>query len=145
MNKVDLFKQAIEKKLLEAGLMIDQSEVEHDCDIVLADTSKKQQKLTVQVLDLGATRDRFIKVKKLSLNYEQSDKAWIALVLVMPEMEAKYFLIPTSVFIEPDDYIFKNFDIAMLPQLSNWHIKVFPKGMEKLSEYSFAYQVENLK
>jgi len=46
----------------------------------------------------------------------------------------------------PDNYIFIDNDMGQerFEHLSNWEIKVFVNGMEKLSEYAFDYQINQI-
>ncbi len=47
-----------------------------------------------------------MKIPKSEWDYELVDNRWIALVMLLKEMEPKVYLILSNVFKEPDEYIF---------------------------------------
>jgi len=88
---------------------------------------------------INADTERSIKIPKQDLG-ELNDNLLIGLVLLI-ESEAKVlYLIPSTVFLNPDDLIFKSNDI-MLTHLSNWEISVFTNAIPELSKYA----LENVK
>lgn len=75
---------------------------------------------------------------------EPKENLWVALVLLMDDIERLY-LIPSNQLAKPDDYIFiESTQGERLSHLSSWIIKIFPNGMNKLNEYQLANQVKNL-
>lgn len=67
----------------------------------------------------------------------------MALVLFMKDMEPVLDLIPSKQLDKLDDYIFTdNEQPERFKHLSNWEIKVFVKGIEKLSEFAFPNQLQ---
>lgn len=101
--------------------------------------SGKEYQIDVRVLDLTVPqRDKKIKIPKSDWNYELPDNLHVALVVMLEGIEPAIYLIPTKVFTEPDNYIFfDNEQPERFKHFSNWVIKVFGKGIEKLSEYAF--------
>jgi hypothetical protein len=87
--------------------------------------------LFFQSIDFGI--ERSIKIPKQDLG-KLNDNLLICLVLLI-ESEAKVlYLIPSTVFLNPDS-IFKSNDV-MLEHLSNWEICVFTKAIPQLSKYA---------
>lgn len=131
-------KNYIERKLVSSKLELTKEE---GSLLSIKNQSGKEYQIDVRVLDLSQPRrDKTIKIPKSDWNYELPDNLFIAYVVVFGEEEKDIFthLIPSSVFQNPDKQIF--FDNPMeerFKHLSNWEIKVFVKGMEKLSEYAF--------
>lgn len=71
---------------------------------------------------------------------------YVALVIIIKGKEPFIYLIPTKVFEKPNHYIFFNNQLPeRLEHLSNWQIKVFGKGIEKLSEYAFDNVIKTLE
>ncbi len=99
----------------------------------------KEYQIDERVLDLTKLqRDKKIKIPKSDWNYELPDNLYVALIIMLEGIEPTMFLVPSKVFLEPDDYIFfDNEQAERFKHLSNWEIKVFVKGMEKLNEYAF--------
>jgi len=85
--------------------------------------------------------ERSIKIPKQDLG-ELKDNLLIGLVLLI-ESEAKVlYLIPSTVFLNPNS-IFKSNDV-MLAHLSNWEISVFTNAIPKLSKYALDNMIEKL-
>lgn len=94
---------------------------------------------------INLEKDRSIKIPKQDLG-ELKDSLWIALVLLMKETEPVLYLIPSTVFKNPDNYIFfENEQGERFSYLSNWEIKVFTKAIPKLSKYEFANMKKELQ
>lgn len=86
---------------------------------------------------INADTERSIKIPKQDLG-ELKDNLLIGLVLLI-ESEAKVlYLIPSTVFLNPDS-IFKSNDV-MLTHLSNWEISVFTNEIPELSKYALECQ-----
>jgi hypothetical protein len=93
--------------------------------------SGNSYQLLFQSIDFGI--ERSIKIPKQDLG-ELNDNLLISLVLLI-ESEAKVlYLIPSTVFLNPNS-IFKSNDV-MLEQLSNWEIGVFSNAISELSKYA---------
>ncbi|GAB5525416.1 MAG: hypothetical protein Roseis2KO_32880 [Roseivirga sp.] len=112
--------------------------------LVVKAPSGAKQAIFIQGFD--RTKDQSIKIHTREFNHKFRPNVWIALVVFFPDTQPIDYLIPTTVFEHPDNYLFLHHDISsMNDYYSNVEIKVFTKGVEKLSEYAFAYQIENLK
>ena len=61
------------------------------------------------------------------------------------ETEPLVLLIPSKTLTNPDNFVFFEHNVGQHKHLSNWEIKVFTNGMEKLGQYAFYNQIENLK
>jgi hypothetical protein len=82
---------------------------------------------------IDAVEEKFIKISKQGLG-ELNKNLLIGLVLLI-ESEAKVlYLIPSTVFLNPNS-IFKSNDV-MLEHLSNWEISVFTNAIPELSKYA---------
>jgi hypothetical protein len=82
---------------------------------------------------IDAGTEKSIKISKQDLG-ELNENLLIGLVLLI-ESEAKVlYLIPSTVFLNPNS-IFKSNDV-MLEHLSNWEISVFTNAIPELSKYA---------
>ena len=82
--------------------------------------------------------ERSIKIPKQDFG-EVKENLLIGLVLLIESDEEVLYLIPSTVFLNPNS-IFKSNDV-MLEHLSNWEIGVFSNAIPELSKYA----VENTK
>lgn len=83
---------------------------------------------------------------KAENRYKRILPHWLALVLVFEDLVPVDYLIPTTIFQNPDEYLFYHQNLSDRHYyFSNVEIKVFTNGAARLREYAFAYQVENLK
>ena len=99
-------------------------------------------KIFVQEIDLD--NQRSVKIQKTDLG-ELNSNLWIALVLLMKGLEPTLYLIPSTEFLEPDNFIFiENNQNPRLAHFSNYEIKVFKNGMPKLNEYRFENMIDKL-
>jgi len=103
-------------------------------------------KTAIFIQGFNREKAQSIKIHTREFNHEFRPDVWIALVVVLEDMEPVDYLIPTTVFQNPDEYLFYHHDLSdRHDHFSNVEIKVFANGAAKLREYAFAYQVENLK
>jgi len=65
-------------------------------------------------------------------------------VLILDNEAINFYLIPSEIVTKPDDFVFIENEVSSFPQLSNWEIKVFKIGMEKLSEFSLENMLDKL-
>lgn len=79
------------------------------------------------------------------INQRLRENLWVALVGFIPDKEPLIFLIPSETLVKTDDFVFFKNNVGMHTYLSNWEIKVFTKGMDKLGEYLIYNQIDNLK
>ena len=96
----------------------------------------------LQILDVE--KNLSVSILKSALR-KPKDKLWVALVLLIGDVERLY-LIPSNQLAKPDDYVFfESKQGERLSHFSSWIIKIFPTGMkEVLNKYHFVNQVENL-
>lgn len=130
-------------ELMKARLEVFQNESGREgVDFIVKTNSGNYHELYLQPINLE--KDRSVKISKSVLG-EPKDNLWIALVLFMKDMNPVLYLIPSKQLDQPDDYIFiDNEQGERFKHLSNWEIKVFVKGIEKLSEYAFPNMIETL-
>jgi len=123
-------------KLLSLGFQVAKKEGSF---FPIKSQSGKEYQIDERVLDLTVPqRDKKVKIPKSDWNYELHENLFVALVIILEGIEPTFFLIPSKVFLEPDNYIFfDNNQAERFKHLSNWEIKVFGKGMNQLSEYAF--------
>jgi hypothetical protein len=97
----------------------------------------------------GFDRSEALSIKIHTREFKQKFRpdVWIALVVIFPgEKELWDYLIPTTVFQNPDEYLFYHHDTSSMSEYySNVEIKVFTSGIAKLSEYALAHQIKNLE
>ena len=106
---------------------------------IIEPKNSKQYQLVFKSIDFGT--ERSIKIPKQDLG-ELRENLFIGLVLLI-ESEAKVlYLIPSTVFLNPNSIFISN-DV-MLAQLSNWEISVFTNAIPELSKYALENMVEKL-
>jgi hypothetical protein len=109
-------------------------------DFIIKTNNGNSYQLFFQSIDFGT--ERSIKIPKQDLG-ELTDNLLIGLVLLI-ESEAKVlYLIPSTVFLNPDGSIFKSNDI-MLGHLSNCEISVFTNAIPELSKYALENMTDKL-
>jgi len=90
---------------------------------------------------IDAVTEKSIKISKQDLG-ELNENLLISLVLLI-ESEAKVlYLIPSTVFLDPNS-IFKSNDV-MLAHLSNWEISVFTNAIPELSKYALENMIDKI-
>ena len=144
MDKLTKYAQHFTKlELMKARLEIFQNESGREgVDFIIKTNAGNYHELYLQTVNLE--KDRSVKISKSVLG-EPKDNLWIALVLFMKEMEPVLYLIPSNQLAKPDDYIFIDNDLGeQFNHLSSYEIKVFVKGMEKLSEYALDNMIGKL-
>lgn len=126
----------VKLELMKARLSVFTNDsAERGVDFIVKTGSGNYHDLSLQVVNLE--KDRSVKIPKSDWNHELRDNLWIALVLLMKEVEPALYVIPSNVFKNPDDYIFvDNNQSEKFSHLSNWEIKVFIKAIPELQKYS---------
>ncbi len=135
--------QSVQLELLKAKLEVSPDKKRRaEVDLIAKTHTGKQYELYFQPIDLE--KERSVKILKGELG-EPKENLWIALVLLMKDMEPILHLIPSKVLSEPDDYIFfDNEQGERFKHLSNWEIKVFTKAIPELSKYSLTNMLPQL-
>jgi len=145
VDKLTKYAQHFTKlELMKARLEVFQNESGREgVDFIVKTSLGKFHELYLQTVNLE--KDRSVKISKSVLG-EPKDNLWIALVLFMKDMEPVLYLIPSNQLAKPDGYIFIDNDLGeQFNHLSSYEIKVFVKGMEKLSEYALDNMVSKLE
>lgn len=108
-------------------------------DFIIEPKSGKKCQLIFKSIDFGTERN--IKIPKQDLG-ELKENLLIGLVLLI-ESEAKVlYLIPSTVFLNPNSIFISN-DV-MLAHLSNWEISVFTNAIPELSKYALEKMIDKL-
>ncbi len=111
-------------------------------DFLVKSPNGKLSEVFLQPMDLIAQQSSKVPKEKLG---EPRENLWVALIGFIPDKEPLIFLIPSETLAKPDNFVFFENNVGMHTYLSNWEIKVFSKGMEKLGEYIIYNQIENFK
>jgi len=141
LNKyVEYFMMA---EFMKAKLEVFQNESGREgVDFIVKTDNGNTHELYLQTINVKETKS--VSILKSALG-ESKDNLWVALVLLMGDIERLY-LIPSNQLTKPDDYIF--FDSSQkgaLSHFSSWKIKIFTKGIKNvLNEYQLVNQLENL-
>ena len=109
----------------------DQSRVEGLDYLITAPTGKINQ-LHLRFINLDA--ERSIKILKQDFGEIISNR-FIGLVLVIENEPRAFYLIPAETFSKPDNRIFFDNDISIMPHLSNWEIKIFTSAIPELAKF----------
>lgn len=137
MDKIYKYAQHFAKlEFMKAHLEVFQNEsANKGIEFIVKSTLGNYHEIYLQPINLE--KDRSVKIPKSELG-ELKDSLWIALVLLMKETEPVLYLIPSTIFKNPDNYIFfENEQSERFNYLSNWEIKVFTKAIPELSKYEF--------
>ncbi len=133
----------LRSEMTNAGLEIMAKENGREgVDFIVKSPNGKQTELYLQPMDLIAQQSSKVPKEKLG---EPRDNLWVALIGFIPEKEPLIFLIPSKTLEKPDNFVFFEHNVGQHTYLSNWEIKVFIKGMEKLGQYIIYNQIENFK
>jgi len=106
--------------------------------------SQKGNEYRILIQEINLNKERSIKIQKEDLG-EPNANLWVCLVLIMEEMEPTPYLISSLQLTVPDNFIFiYNKLNAPFEHLSNYEIKVFKNGMERLNEFTFESRIGEL-
>ena len=145
IDKLTKFAQHFVKlELMKARFEVFQNEsASRGVEFIVKTETGKFHELYLQPINLE--KDRSVKIPKEDLG-KPKDSLWIALVLLMKEMEPVLYLIPSKTLTKPDNYIFiENEQGERFKHLSNWEIKVFTKAIPELSKYEFSNMKHKLQ
>jgi len=132
-NALNFMKSELKKAQIEVS---EKESGREAVDFILKANNGNSYQLFFQSINFGI--ERSIKIPKQDLG-ELNENLLIGLVLLI-ESEAKVlYLIPSTVFLNPNS-IFKSNDV-MLAHLSNWEISVYTNAIPELSKYA----LENVK
>lgn len=144
MDKLLKYAQHFVKlELMKARIEVYQNEsADKGIEFIVKNKLSNYHEIYLQPINLE--KDRSVKIPKQDLG-ELKDSLLIALVLLMKETEPVLYLIPSTIFVNPDNYIFfENEQGERFSYLSNWEIKVFTKAIPELSKYEFSKMKEKL-
>lgn len=145
MDKIYKYAQHFAKlEFMKAHLEVFQNEsANKGIEFIVKNRLGDYHEIYLQPINLE--KDRSVKIPKPDLG-ELKDSLWIALVLLMQETEPVLYLIPSTIFENPDNYIFfENEQGEQFSYLSNWEIKVFTKAIPELSKYELANMKQKLQ
>lgn len=129
--KSELNKAQIELSIKESG--------REAVDFIIKVNNGNSYQLFFKSIDFGT--ERSIKIPKQDLG-KLNENLLIGLVLLI-ESEAKVlYLIPSTVFLNPNSIFISN-DV-MLAHLSNWEISVFTNAIPELSKYALENMIDKL-
>ncbi len=156
-NFISSARQFVKQELLKAELEVlsrdrdstsramepeSESEPKKGSDLVVKTRFGRYHEIFVQPINLD--KERNVKIPKEVLG-ELKSNLWVALILMMKDMEPAIDLIPPKVLENPDNYIFfDNDQDERFKHLSNWEIKVFTKAIPELSKYSSSNMLSKL-
>lgn len=132
--RAEMIKEGLEIKAKENG--------REGVDFLVKSPNGKQSEVFLQPMVLIAQQSSKVPKEKLS---EPRENLWVALIGFIPDKETLIFFIPSKTLVKPDGFVFFENNVGMHTYLSNWEIKVFANGMEKLGEYVIYNQIENFK
>lgn len=124
--------QFMKSELNKAQIEVSENESGREAvDFDIKANNGNSYQLFFKSIDFGTERN--IKIPKQDLG-ELNDNLLIGLVLLIDSEAKVLYLIPSTVFLNPNS-IFKNNDV-MLEHLSNWEISVFSNSIPELSRYA---------
>jgi len=97
----------------------------------------------LQPLDLDTVKQS-IKISKQDLG-ELNDNLFLALVLILEKQPRVVYVIPSIELQDSDNNFFVNNDVSLMPNLSNWEIKISSKTIKELEKYDLKNMVNKLK
>jgi hypothetical protein len=99
--------------------------------------------LCLQFIDLDTTQ-RSIKISKQELG-ELKDNLFVALILIIDKEPKVVYLIPSKDLSQPESNIFISNEVSLMPNLSNWEIKISTNAIPELSKYALDNMINRLK
>lgn len=115
-------------------ITIDESRVE-GLDYLITATTGKINKFHLRSINLDS--ERSIKIQKNDFG-EITSNRFLGLVLVIENKPRAFYLIPAERLSKPDNRVFFENDISLMPHLSNWEIKIFTSAIPELAKYEIS-------
>lgn len=115
-------------------ITIDESSVVGLDYFITAPTGKINQ---LHLRSINLNSERSIKIQKQDFG-EITSNRFIGLVLVIENEPRAFYSIPAEIFSKPDNRIFFDNDISIMPHLSNWEIKVFTSAIPELAKFEIS-------
>ncbi|MCB9359746.1 MAG: hypothetical protein H6587_10995 [Flavobacteriales bacterium] len=149
MDKINKYAELFVKlEFIKTDIAIFQNEIKScqiqessgrvEIDFMLKTNTGNCHELVLQTLNLE--KGSILKIPK-ELIKTPKENLWIALVLVMKNMNCSLYLIPTTVFLHPKKYAFL---AKTSSQQTYWEINVFLETIPELSQFSLANVIEEL-
>jgi hypothetical protein len=149
MDKINKYAELFVKlEFIKTDIAIFQNEIKScqiqessgrvEIDFMLKTNTGNCHELVLQTLNLE--KGSILKIPK-ELIKTPKENLWIALVLVMKNMNCSLYLIPTTVFLYPKKYAFL---AKTSSQQTYWEINVFLETIPELSQFSLANVIEEL-
>ncbi len=135
-NVIDFMKSELKKAQIEVS---EKESGREAVDFIIKANNGNSNQLFFQSIDFGI--ERGIKIPKQDFG-ELKDNLLIGLVLLIDGEAKVLYLIPSTVFLNPNS-IFKSNDV-MLEHLSNWEISVFSNAIPELSKYALENMTDKL-
>jgi hypothetical protein len=126
----------LKQKFKEFNLELNRSEA----TIYKTTINNKEQELYITSINLDT--ERSIKIPKQELE-EIKDHLRVVLVLIIENEPRGLYIIPSKIFLKPDNYIFTDNEM-IFKSLSNYEIKIFTNAFEELSQYSIKNMIKYL-
>lgn len=114
-----------------------------DKNLLIRNEKGVQYNLGIYTLNLNKALS--IKILKSDFEGELNQDSFIVLKLIMEKMDPVYYLIPLTVFLTPNHIFINNEQPEKFSFMSNWEIKVFQRGLEELSKYTFEKMIDKLR
>ncbi|MFS4456949.1 hypothetical protein [Maribacter sp. 2304DJ31-5] len=102
-----------------------------------------ENQIYLQPLDLDTVKQG-IKIPKQDLG-ELNDNLFIALVLITEEQPRVVYFIPSKDLQDFNNSFFVNNEVSLIPNLSNWEIKISSKSIEELEKYALNNMISKLR
>ncbi|WP_405206579.1 hypothetical protein [Aquimarina sp. LLG6339-5] len=135
-NALDFMKSELKKAQIE----LSQKESGREAvDFIIKVNNDNSYQVFFKSID--AVTEKSIKISKQDLG-ELKENLLIGLVLLIESKAKVLYLIPSTVFLNPNS-IFKSNDV-MLAHLSNWEISVFSNAIPELSIYALKNMIDKL-
>lgn len=128
--KIELMKAKIEVFQNESGIK--------GVDFIIKTYSGNYHELYLQVLHLE--KESSIKIFKEDLK-EPKNNLWIVLVVIMKDMDCSLYLIPSTILLELDKYIFIDYHKDKNPY---WKISFLIDVVPELSKFSLRNIIQQL-
>ncbi len=135
-NRLNFMKSELKKAQIEVS---NNKSGREGVDFFIKANNGNSYKLFFKSIDFST--ERSIKIPKQDLG-ELKENLLIGLVLLIDSEAKVLYLIPSTVFLNPNS-IFKSNDV-MLEHLSNWGINVFSNAIPELSKYALENMIDNL-
>lgn len=120
-----------EIKKAKFAITKDKSRVEGLDLLITAPTGKINQ---LHLRSINLDTERSIKIQKQDFG-EITSNRFLGLVLVIENTPRAFYLIPVETLSKPDNRIFFENDISIMPHLSNWEIKIYTSAIPELAQY----------